>query len=99
MRNYSASLGLAILGTIQVTQMKSHLLASLLAQGVPHPVAKQQASAIAQARSGKVDAIPHFVRLDFAQTFHTVLLVMAGVMIAAAIVGFVGLDRGVQQEG
>jgi EmrB/QacA subfamily drug resistance transporter len=97
-RNYSASLGLAILGTIQVTQMKSHLLTSLVAQGVPHDTARREASAIAQAHSGDVSKIPDFVRLDFAQTTHAVLLVMAGVMAAAAIVGFVGLERGVQQE-
>ena len=34
-RNYAASLGLAILGTILVTEMRNHLTTSLIALGVP----------------------------------------------------------------
>ena len=48
--------------------------------------------------SGSVGAIPHFIRLDFAYATRSVLHVMAGVMAAAAIVAFVGLRRGVQEE-
>ena len=42
--------------------------------------------------------IPHFVRLDFAEATHAVLLCMSGVMAVAAVVAFVGLRRGVQVE-
>ena len=38
-RNYSASLGLAILGTILVSQFRSELITSFVARGVPHRVA------------------------------------------------------------
>jgi predicted MFS family arabinose efflux permease len=97
-RNYAASLGLAVLGTISVTVMRSKVAASLVSQGVPAARANAAASSLSQSRSGSVAAIPHFVRLDFAEAIQTVLYVMAGVMAVAAIVAMVGLRRGVQQE-
>ncbi|HTW20345.1 MAG TPA: MFS transporter [Mycobacteriales bacterium] len=99
-RNYASSLGLAVLGTILVNRMKSHVLATLLARGVPHSPALREAAAISQSQSGSSGpaAIPHFVRLDFADATHVVLEAMAGVMAAAAVVAFLGLRRGVQAE-
>ena len=99
-RNYSASLGLAILGTILVTELRSRLTSSLLSQGVPASRASAQADQIGQAHgtSGSAGNIPHFVRLDFAYATRTVFYVMAGIMAAAAVVAFVGLERGVQQD-
>jgi EmrB/QacA subfamily drug resistance transporter len=98
-RNYSASLGLAILGTILVDQTRSHVTSSLVAQGVPHATAAAQAKSISQSQSNTSGGpIPHFVRLDFAHAIHSVLFVMAVVMAAAAVVAFVGLRRGVQVE-
>jgi EmrB/QacA subfamily drug resistance transporter len=100
-RNYSASLGFAILGTILVTEFRSRLTSSLTAQGLSHSRAAQEASKIGQAgNTGPSTAnIPHFVRLDFAYATRTVFYVMAGIMAAAAVVAFVGLERGVQEEG
>ena len=45
-RNYAASLGLAILGTVLVSQMRSHLTTSLIAQGLPRagPPARRRPS-------------------------------------------------------
>ena len=98
-RNYGASLGLAILGTILVTVMKSHLTTSLVAQGLPHAQASSEAASISQSQGGgSAGAIPHFVRLDFASAIRTVLFVMAGVMAVAAVVALLGLRRGVQAE-
>jgi MFS family permease len=97
-RNYAASLGLAVLGTISVAQFRSHLTTSLIAQGVPAGRASAIAASGSQSRSGSVTSIPHFVRLDFASATQTVLYVMAGVMAVAAIVAFLGLRAGVQQE-
>jgi len=97
-RNYSASLGLAILGTILVSQMRSRVTTSLVAQGLSQARAHAQASSLAQSHAGgAVSAIPHFIRLDFAYSTRSVLLVMAGIM-AAAVVAVLGLRRGVQQE-
>jgi MFS family permease len=97
-RNYSASLGFAILGTILVDRTRSEVTSSLVARGVPHSAAASQAKAIAESQSSSGGVIPHFVRLDFAQSMHTVFLTMAGVMVAAGVVALVGLRRGVQVE-
>jgi EmrB/QacA subfamily drug resistance transporter len=99
-RNYAASLGLAILGTILVTQMRSHVATSLVARGVPAAKAHAQAASMSQAGAGhgSVAAIPHFVRLDFAQASQSVLYVMAAIMAAAAVVAFLGLRAGVQTD-
>ncbi|HEY3827836.1 MAG TPA: MFS transporter [Solirubrobacteraceae bacterium] len=98
-RNYAASLGLAILGTILVTQMRDHLATSLLAKGVPAARAHALAASISQSQggSGSAAAIPHFVRLDFAYATRSVLYVMAGIMAAAAITAFLGLRAGAQE--
>jgi len=99
-RNYAASMGLAILGTILVTEMRNRLTTSLISQGVPSGRAHTEAANLAQSHgsSGSVTSIPHFFRLDFAYSTQTVLYVMAGIMAAAAVVAFVGLRRGVQQQ-
>jgi hypothetical protein len=101
-RNYASSLGIAILGTILVTVMKSRITSSLIGQGESHAAASHQAQAIAQSSqsggSGSSGAIPHFVQLDFAYATRSVLYVMSGVMAAAAVVAFLGLKRGVQAD-
>jgi len=99
-RNYSASLGIAILGTIVVSQTRSHAFSSLLAQGVPSARAHAEASSISQAQGsgGSTASIPHFVKLDFAYATQSVLHVMAAVMAVAAIVAFIGLRAGRQEE-
>ena len=99
-RNYAAGLGLAILGTILVSQLRSRLARSLITQGIPSARAHAQAASLSQAKggSGGVGAIPHFVRLDFAYATRSVLYVMAAIMAAAAIVAFGGLRAGLQQD-
>lgn len=97
-RNYGASLGIAVLGSLSVSQMKSHLTSSLVGLGEPHDRAAAQAAKISQSRSGSVKSIPHFVRLDFAHATQSVFQAMALVMAAAAVVAILGLRRGVQVE-
>ena len=99
-RNYAAGLGIAVLGTIQVFQMRSQVTSSLTALGVPSRQAAAQAARIAQSQGGgsTVAAIPRFVRLDFAHASRTVFLVMAGIMAAAALIACTGLRQGRQQE-
>jgi hypothetical protein len=99
-RNYAASLGLAILGTVLVTEMRSHLTTSLEAQGVPKGRAASEAAQLAQAHggSGSTASIPHFFRLDFAYATRSVLYGMALAMAVAAVVALVGLRRGRQEE-
>jgi EmrB/QacA subfamily drug resistance transporter len=99
-RNYAAALGLAILGNILVTRMKTRVADSLIARGEPSAQAHAQASHIAQSRSGPggTAAIPHFIRLDFAYASRSVFEAMALIMAAAAVVAILGLRRGVQIE-
>jgi EmrB/QacA subfamily drug resistance transporter len=99
-RNYAASLGLAILGTILVSQTRSHVVSSLLAKGVPSTRAHAVASQLSQSQSGSgsLASIPHFVKLDFAYATRSVFYVMAAIMAVAAIVALLGLRHGVQEE-
>jgi EmrB/QacA subfamily drug resistance transporter len=99
-RNYAASLGLAILGTILVTEMRDRLTTSLISMGLPSGRAHAEASSLSQSRggSGSAASIPHFFRLDFAYATRTVLYAMAGIMAVAALVALLGLRRGVQDE-
>jgi EmrB/QacA subfamily drug resistance transporter len=101
-RNYAASLGLAILGTILVSELRGRLTTSLRAQGLPPEQAARQAAKLAQSSQGGAGAnggpIPRFFQLDFAHATSTVLYVMAGIMAAAALVAYLGLRRGVQAE-
>jgi EmrB/QacA subfamily drug resistance transporter len=99
-RNYAASMGLAILGTILVSQMRSRLTTSLVSQGLSSGAAHSRASSIAQSQGSSegAAAIPHFVRLDFAYATRSVFYVMAAIMLAAAIVAMLGLRAGVQEQ-
>jgi MFS family permease len=98
-RNYSASLGLAILGTVLVNRTHARLAGSLVAQGDPPSRASADASHISFLQgTSSSGTIPHFIRLDFAYGTRSVLLAMAGVMAAAGLVALVGLRRGVQTE-
>jgi hypothetical protein len=99
-RNYGASLGFAILGTILLSQFRSAITASLTARGVPGPAAAAEAAKIAQLQGGNGNpaAIPAFIRADFAGATHDVLYVMAGIMAAAFLVAIRGLTRGVQDD-
>jgi EmrB/QacA subfamily drug resistance transporter len=99
-RNYAASLGLAILGTILVSSLRSRIVTSLVAAGAPRARAVREAQSVSQAQggSGKIASIPHFVQVDFAYATRNVLHVMAIIMAAAAVVALVGLRRGVQED-
>jgi EmrB/QacA subfamily drug resistance transporter len=99
-RNYAASLGLAILGTVLVSQMRSRITTSLVSLGVPSGKAAHEASSLSQSQGGhgSIASIPEFVRLDFAYSIRTVLYAMAGIMAVAAVVALIGLRAGVQQE-
>jgi fucose permease len=99
-RNYAASLGLAILGTLLVTEMRSHLTASLVSQGRPPAQAATLAAELAQGQGsgGSTASIPHLYRLDFAYATRSVFYAMAGVMAVAAVVALVGLRTGLQED-
>jgi EmrB/QacA subfamily drug resistance transporter len=95
-RNYGASLGLAVLGTVLITQFRSNLSSSLIDQGVPSGQAHRVASSLLSGRGGGSGAIPQFVRADFAQATQLVLWGMAAAMAVAGVLALVGLRWGVQ---
>src|SRR6201996_406806 len=109
-RNFAASLGLAVLGTILVTELRNKVTSTLVGKGLSHAKAAVVASQVTQSASvsssgsssgsgsGSTSSIPHFYRLDFAYATREVLYVMAGVMAVAAVVAIVGLRRGVQED-
>jgi EmrB/QacA subfamily drug resistance transporter len=96
-RNYGASLGLAALGTILLFTYRSHLTASLRAQGDPNAAAEANRITQSQGGSGSVASIPHFVSVDFAHATEVVLYVMCGIMALAGVVALFGLRRGRQE--
>jgi hypothetical protein len=99
-RNYGASLGLAILGTVLITRFQSAVTSSLTALGLPQGAASAEAAKIANLRSGTgtITVIPAFIRADFAAATRDVLYGMCVIMAIAALVALRGLRRGVQQE-
>jgi EmrB/QacA subfamily drug resistance transporter len=103
-RNYAASLGLAVLGTLLSTQMRSRVTSSLISQHIPANRAQAIATSISKSQSqgtagsGGTSTIPHFVRLDFAYATRSVLYAMAIIMAIAAVVAITGLRAGVQEE-
>ena len=99
-RNYGASLGFAVLGTILISAFRSRIASSLTTRGLPAPAASAQAAKIAQLQggSGNVGSIPQFIRADFAGATRDVLYVMAVIMAVAGVVALLGLNRGVQED-
>ena len=99
-RNYGASLGFAILGTVLISDFRSKITDSLIARGVPRVKAAATANKTAQLQggSGNVSAIPAFIRADFAAATRDVFYGMAIIMAVAAVVALRGLKRGVQQD-
>jgi len=100
-RNYGASLGFAILGTVLVTRFQSAITASLTGRGLPGPAAHAQAAKIAQlpqGGNGNPAAIPAFIRADFASATRDVLFGMCVIMAVAAFVALRGLRWGIQED-
>jgi MFS family permease len=99
-RNYGASLGFAILGTILLSEFRSNITSSLVDKGLPRAAATAEASSIAQLKggSGNVASIPQFIRADFAGATRDILYVMAGIMAVAALVALRGLKSGLQED-
>lgn len=104
-RNFGASIGLAVLGTILIVQSKTNIEGSLGALGVP----KERADAIADAlsQSGGGGASSSFgdeagpvaerafaaVRQDFAEATQTVFYVMTGILIVTYVVSHFWLPK------
>ena len=99
-RNYGASVGFAILGTLLITEFRSAITSSLTGRGLPGPAASAEAAKIAQLQggNGNITAIPAFIRADFAAAIRDVLYGMAIIMAVATVVALRGLRRGIQED-
>jgi EmrB/QacA subfamily drug resistance transporter len=99
-RNYGASLGFAILGTLLISRFRSAITSSLIGKGLSGPAASAEAAKTAQLQggNGNITAIPQFIRADFASATHDVLYAMCGIMAVAALVALLGLRWGIQED-
>jgi MFS family permease len=105
-RYFASSLGLAVLGSVLISETRSNITASFSAAGVPRAVASRVANGFNMGASaapppsarGNADRFVQIVRHDFAQSTKTVFLAMAGVMAVCFVVAVARLERGVPEE-
>jgi EmrB/QacA subfamily drug resistance transporter len=103
-RNFGASLGLAVLGSIFTSRNKANVTSALIGHGVPRSVGEKIAASFGSTgasthQSGQPHAIVHAVQLANAHSTQTVFYIMAAVMAATFIVAVRGLPRGrVEQQ-
>jgi EmrB/QacA subfamily drug resistance transporter len=109
-RYFASSLGLAVLGSLLISENRSHVVSSLMGEGVPRAVAAHIAGAFSASAppsgSERVSLPPGIngqqlfeaIQHDVALSLKTVLLVMAGVMVASFVVSVRRLERGVPEQ-
>ena len=103
-RNFGASVGMAVLGTILITRTRTNVATGLTNVGVPPSVAHGVASHLnlSPAYSGQTAHEPakyvHAVQLAFAQSTQTVFHIMAGVMAVTFFIAVRFLKRSHQPE-
>ncbi len=105
-RNFAGSLGLAVLGSILITQNVSRIGPTLTKTGLPLDKADEIARGIsgggaAQAAGQASPAILHAIQLDFAHSIQIVVYAMAGLMALAFAVAIAMMPSGTaaQQAG
>lgn len=98
-RNFGASLGLAVLGAILVGRTHADVTRALGADGVPAGIARRVAASLGtgtapmHSSAHEPAALVHDVQLAFAHSTQTVFYVMAGVMAATFLVSLVWVPR------
>ncbi len=102
-RNFGASLGMAVLGTVLILREKANIESSLGALGVPTRRADQIADALSHGGGGsgfaeragsRAETLLATVQHDFALAVQVVFYVMAGVMLVAFLVALVAMPAG-----
>ncbi len=105
MRNFGASLGLAILGSLLISQNTSNVEDKLDAAGIPSGEADSIAHSINSAGGGdsssfgsaggkQAETIFEDIQAAYAQSAETVFIVMAGIMVACLVFSFFAVPRG-----
>jgi EmrB/QacA subfamily drug resistance transporter len=105
-RNFGASLGMAVMGSVFITQNVTRVTDTLTAKGVPagqahdiaHTITSSGSGAAAQSGGQATRSIVEAVQLDIAHSTQIVVYVMAGIMAAAFVLARVGLKRGHVEE-
>ena len=103
-RNFGASLGLAVLGAILLSQTDTNVTRALTKAGVPSGIAHRVAASIEtgapspHSASGQPHALVHDVQLAFAHSTQTVFYIMAGVMVATFLLSVRWLPCGAVQQ-
>ena len=109
-RNYAASFGLAVLGTILTTQNRANVEDRLGDLGLPKAKADEIAHAMTSAGGGSSDALAghassgsaeevfHSIQGAFAHSTQTVFYVMGAVMVACYLVAHFGMVGGKMKE-
>lgn len=104
-RNFGGSLGMAVLGSLLITETTSRVVTTLGHYGVPGPTAHRIAHAISGAGGAGAGggarpshAITHALQLDFALATRLVVYGMAGAMLVAFIVALVAMPAGKAEE-
>jgi EmrB/QacA subfamily drug resistance transporter len=102
-RNFGASLGLAVLGSVLIAQTKTKVGAALVDAGVPHGEASRIASSFgasagAGQSSGGSARVVHDVQLAFAHAMQPIFYAMAGVLAATFAITLIWLPRGKLSE-
>jgi len=98
-RNFGASLGLALLGAILISENATNVGGALTNAGVPKAVAHRVATSFTtgaggHSGSGQTHALVHAVQIAFAHSTQTVFYIMAGVMAATFLTSLRWLPRG-----
>lgn len=100
-RNYAGSLGLAVLGSVLITENVSRATRTLTSRGVPQAEAERIAHSISGASGAGGAAhrtvsagLLHAVRVDFSQSTQTVVYGMAAAMALAFLAAVRWVPRG-----
>ena len=108
-RNFGASVGMAVLGTILITQNVSNIESSLEGAGLPAARAEQVADAVSHAGSGsssefagragaQAKEIFADIQHDYALSSRVVFYAMAGAMLLSFVVALVAMPAGKVEE-
>lgn len=99
-RSFGASIGLAILGSLLISETKTKVGAALIGVGVPRPEAARIASSFgASAGAGSssgngTGGTPHVIHLAFAHAMQPVFYTMSAVLGATFVITLLRMPRG-----
>ncbi len=103
-RNFASSLGLAVLGTVLISENRANIESSFAGLGVPKEKSDEVADALSQGGSGigrladelgrKAGEAFAGVPGDFALASRTIFYAMAGAMVVAFVIALVALPGG-----